>query len=55
MAVPTVMDRRLAQWCPGAPHRGLEHKTTLVNKDDGAAFTSRFFLCVASPHVATAQ
>ena len=32
-----------APWSPGAAHRGLQHETGLVNKDNSAPFTPGFF------------
>ena len=43
MAVPAIVDGRLALRCPRAAHRGLQHEATLINKDDGAALTPGFF------------
>jgi hypothetical protein len=43
MTVPAVLDGRLPPRDPGAAHRGLQHETALVNKDNGTACTPGFF------------
>jgi len=44
MTTPLVEYRRLASGCPCPPHQRLEHKSTLIQKDDALAFLFSVFL-----------
>ena len=55
VSVPTVMEGCVPLWCPGAPHRGWQHKAGLINQDEGAAFTPGFFFSAATLEWATVQ
>lgn len=48
MSIPTVQDRCLAPWRPGAANQRLEHKTAFVRKNDATSGFACVFLYVAS-------
>lgn len=48
VSIPTVKDRRLTRRCPRATDQRLEHKATLVRKDDATSGFICVFLYVAS-------
>ncbi len=48
VSVPTVQDRCLAAWRPGAANQRLEHKAALVRKNHATPGFARVFLYAAS-------
>src|SRR5579875_328405 len=44
VTVPTILNRRLRAWCPGAAYHGLEHKAAFVVKDDAPPIPTGLFL-----------